>query len=87
MQKEMLTMAKALKIQAEHLAQWEQVLKPEVFARVKAIVEEKNRAAYPGPYDVFRGTKILELIVNAAYYGLVDGKPSNTGTYTLVPNP
>jgi hypothetical protein len=50
-------MAEALQIQEEHLKQWESILKPEVFAKLRELVTATN-ATVTDPHDVCRGTEL-----------------------------
>ena len=63
------TMADALQIQADHLAQWELILKPEVFAKLKALVTASNSYA-KFPHDVCRGNMIDMYVHNPVKFGL-----------------
>jgi 5-methylthioribose kinase len=61
-----LTVEKAIEIQTEQLKRWEAVLKPEVFANLKAHCEHDNKAATQGKY-VFRGSDMDNYIANYNY--------------------
>jgi hypothetical protein len=63
-----LTIEEGLKIQADHLAEWKEVLKPEVYAKLEKIVLEKNKQPMKNGYEVCRGGSITEIVLNARYY-------------------
>ena len=63
-------MEEALNYQRQHLAEWEKVLKPEVFAKLRALVVATN-STVTNPYDVCRGTAIECFIHNAAYHKII----------------
>ncbi len=64
------TMGDALKYQAQHLAQWELVLKPEVMEKLRAMVLERN-IRVTDPYEVCRGDAITMMVLNAQRLNLV----------------
>ena len=55
--------ANAIEIQQEHLADWEAVLKPEIFSKLKALVEKDN-STINDPYEICRGDTIYEIVTN-----------------------
>lgn len=61
------TKAEAIRYQQEHLKQWELVLKPEVFAKLKAWAEETNETE-ENPYEIRRGCTLNSWVVNPAQY-------------------
>lgn len=64
-----LTKEEGLAIQAEHVALWAKVLKPEVLEKLKAEVDRRNNESVyqiDDGFDVWRGTNIDEWVHNAA---------------------
>jgi hypothetical protein len=51
-----------LQVQAEQLAGWEKVLKPEVFEKVKTEITKLNEKAIDG-YDLKRGSDIYDTVM------------------------
>jgi hypothetical protein len=61
------TLADALAIQEEHLKQWDLILKPEVAAKLRAIVLATNKGV-TNPYVVTRGSDIDHYVHNPVIY-------------------
>jgi hypothetical protein len=59
------TLAEGIDVQTRQLKDWERLLKPEVFADLKAQCEEMNKTATDGD-SVFRGSDMNNYIAN--YY-------------------
>lgn len=57
------TVEDGIAVQTENLRQWQGVLKPEVFERIKALATENNHTAATG-YDICRGSDISDLVQN-----------------------
>ena len=57
-------MEEAMKVQARHLAFYEEILKPKYYAEVKAEADRLNEIGYESPYDVFRGNDIDNFVAN-----------------------
>jgi hypothetical protein len=68
MKERKFTVAQGLKIQAEHVAAWGGVLKPEVFAALVQYVAKCNQTLHPDAtgYDVTRGGGVDEFVHNYA---------------------
>lgn len=64
------TLEEALKIQEEHLQKWELILKPDVAAKLRAKVLATN-VGVTRPYDICRGTAILDFVLNPQTHNLV----------------
>lgn len=62
-----ITMTKMLAMQDEHLKQWESILKPEVAAKLRAIVLATNKGV-TNPYEITRGSEIDRYVHNPAQY-------------------
>lgn len=63
---------KAIAIQQEQLKNWSKVLKPTVYKELKRLIDAKTVRELPNyksGYDVLRGTRIDEAIVNWFIYG------------------
>lgn len=56
------TVEEGLKIQAEHLTQWETILIPEVYEALEEYAKRKNNEAKTG-YDICRGSD-LDFYIN-----------------------
>lgn len=61
------TFTRAFEIQEEHLKQWESILKPEVYAKLRILVTATN-STVKSPYDVCRGSMIDTFVHNPGYY-------------------
>lgn len=61
------TVADAIKIQQEHLKQWQEILKPEFFAKLKVWAEATN-ATETNPYEIRRGSTLDGFIHNQGRY-------------------
>lgn len=62
MSNETFTVEKALKIQAEQLEGWKQVLNTETYMRIENEIEIRNASGYNRAGDVIRGTEIAGLV-------------------------
>lgn len=64
-----LSQAEGLAIQTNNLAQWEAVLKPEIYVQLKAEAERQNGLMnrHTSGYDVWRGQSLDSFIVNLSY--------------------
>lgn len=68
--KDTFTMEQALAIQEQHLKQWDSILKPEIAARLRALVTATN-ATVKTPYEVCRGSGIDRFVHNPGDYLLI----------------
>lgn len=79
-----MTVEQGIKIQQEHLQQWETVLKPEVYDKLEKWATSTNNEARTG-YEIRRGTDLSSYIQNIALFGLshevVDYWIDETGAY------
>lgn len=57
------TVEQAIGIQSRQLLEWQELLKPEVFEKLKAWATEKNHLKKRGA-DVIRGTELSNFIAN-----------------------
>lgn len=60
-----LTIARAIEIQQEHLAQWKTVLQPDAFAALKQWTEERNEIE-ANPHELRRGNDLSNFVGNLA---------------------
>ena len=58
------TVKEGLEIQAKHLAFWKAILKPEYYNQLKAEADKRNAKGYSSGYDVFRGTDLVNFVMN-----------------------
>jgi hypothetical protein len=63
---QLMTMAEAMQIQAEHLSIWFKVLNKETYNAIMHEVNHRNAKGYDSPYDVFRGQSIDNWVINYA---------------------
>jgi hypothetical protein len=56
------TMDQAFEYQDKHLAEWELVLKPEIYEVLHRRVKAKNTPEITSPWDVCRGTSIDQIL-------------------------
>jgi hypothetical protein len=59
-----LTVEDGIFIQDEHLSEWKRVLKDDAYQTLEVLVKKYNKDAKTG-YDVVRGTRIHEILLNA----------------------
>lgn len=57
------TLEVALQYQDENLSQWQEVLRPEIYAKVERIVKRKNNGI-TNPYAICRGSDIDNIVKN-----------------------
>ena len=61
--KEETTREDILKIQQQHLNEWKQLLKPEIYSALEKWAIEKNDQK-TNMYDIVRGSKLTDFVVN-----------------------